>query len=317
MIRLGRALDESSTEIYVFDAQTLHFTMVNTRAQRNLGYSMDELKGLTAFDLEPNLTHEIFEQRIGPLRRGEKDVVTYEVEHQRKDKSLYPIEISMHLSANESPPVFVAIVQDITEHKKIERMKNELISTVSHELRTPLTSIRGSLGLIVGGVAGELPPQVKALVDIAHKNSERLILLVNDILDMEKIEAGKMEFQFTSIELMPLLYQALEANCAYGKQFNVSYELENDLPDIMVNVDANRLMQALANLLSNAAKFSFAGDKVTVAVMVSDKRVRVTVKDHGGGISEQFHSQIFQKFAQGDSTDTRKKGGTDLGLSIT
>jgi PAS domain S-box-containing protein len=317
LIRLGRALDESSTEIYVFDAQTLHFTMVNTRAQRNLGYSMDELKGLTAFDLEPNLTHEIFEQRIGPLRRGEKDVVTYEVEHQRKDKSLYPIEISMHLSANESPPVFVAIVQDITEHKKIERMKNELISTVSHELRTPLTSIRGSLGLIVGGVAGELPPQAKALVDIAHKNSERLILLVNDILDMEKIEAGKMEFQFTSIELMPLLYQALEANCAYGKQFNVSYELENDLPDIMVNVDANRLMQALANLLSNAAKFSFAGDKVTVAVMVSDKRVRVTVKDHGGGISEQFHSQIFQKFAQGDSSDTRKKGGTGLGLSIT
>jgi len=317
LIRLGRALDESSSEIYVFDALTLHFTLANARAQRNLGYSIDEIKRLTVLDLEPNLTHEIFEQRISPLRRGEKDVVTFEVEHQRKDKSLYPIEICMHLSANEYPPVFVAIVQDITEHKKIERMKSELISTVSHELRTPLTSIRGSLGLIVGGIAGELTPQAKMLVDIAHKNSERLILLVNDILDMEKIEAGKMELQFKPVELMPLLHQALEANCAYGEQFNVSYELENELPGIMVNVDANRLMQVLANLLSNAAKFSYAGDKVTVAVIVNGRFVRVAVKDHGCGISEQFRNQIFQKFVQGDSSDTRKKGGTGLGLSIT
>ncbi|CAH1073840.1 Histidine kinase [Candidatus Nitrotoga sp. 1052] len=317
LIRLGRVLDESLNEIYVFDAQSLHFTMVSARAQRNLNFSMDELRGMTELNLEPNLTHEMFEQRIGPLRRGEKDVVTYEVEHQRKDKSLYPIEICMHLSANEFPPVFVAIIQDITERKNIERMKSELISTVSHELRTPLTSIRGALGLIVGGVAGELPPQAKMLVDIAHKNSERLILLVNDILDMEKIEAGKMELQFKPVELMPLLHQALEANCAYGRQFNVSYELENDLPGIMVNVDANRLMQVLTNLLSNAAKFSSAGDKVTVAVIVSGKQVRVAVKDQGSGISEQFRSQIFQKFAQGDSSDTRKKGGTGLGLSIT
>jgi PAS domain S-box-containing protein len=317
LIRLGRVLDQSLNEIYVFDAQTLHFTMVNARAQRNLDYSMDELREMTELNLEPNLTHEMFEHRISPLRRGEKDVVTYEVEHQRKDKSLYPIGICMHLSANESPPVFVAIVQDITEQKKIERMKSELISTVSHELRTPLTSIRGSLGLIGGGVAGELPPQAKMLVDIAHKNSERLILLVNDILDMEKIEAGKMELHFKPVELMSLLHQALEANCAYGEQFNVSYELENDLPGIMVNVDPDRLMQVMANLLSNAAKFSSAGDKVRVAVIVSGKRVRVAVKDQGSGISEQFRSQIFQKFAQGDSSDTRKKGGTGLGLSIT
>ncbi len=317
LIRLGRALDESSNEIYVFDAQTLHFTMVNVRAQRNLDYSMDELMGLTVLDLEPNLMHEIFEQRIGPLRREEKDVVTFEVEYQRKDRSLYPIEVSMHLSAKEYPPVFVAIVQDITERKNIERMKSEFISTVSHELRTPLTSIRGSLGLVAGGVVGELPAQAKMLVDIAHKNSERLILLVNDILDMEKIEAGKMELHFKPVELMPLLHQALEANCAYGEQFNVSYELESNLPGIMVNVDANRLMQVMANLLSNAAKFSSTGNKVTVAVLVSGNRVRVEVKDQGSGISEQFRSQIFQKFAQGDSSDTRKKGGTGLGLSIT
>ena len=278
---------------------------------------MDELKGMTVLELNPHLTREIFEQRISPLKLGKRDVVIYEAENQRKDKSLYPIEMHLHLSAKESPPVFVAIIQDITERQKIECMKNEFISTVSHELRTPLTSIRGSLGLVVGGVTGELPPQAKMLVDIAHKNSERLILLVNDILDMEKIEAGKMDVQCKPVELLPLLHQALEANCAYGRQFNVSYELENELPGIMVNVDANRLMQVLANLLSNAAKFTFAGDKVTVAVMISGNRVRLSVNDHGSGVSEQFRNQIFQKFAQDDSSDTRKKGGTGLGLAIT
>lgn len=317
LTRLGRVLDESSNEIYVFDAQTLHFTMVNAEAQRNLGYSMNELKELTVLDIEPNLAHTIFEQRISSLRLGKQDVLIYKTEHQRKDKSLYPIEVRLHLPAKEYPPVFVAIIQDITERKNIEGMKSKFISTVSHELRTPLTSIRGALGLVAGGVAGELPTQAKMLVDIAHKNSERLILLVNDILDMEKIEADKMDIQCKPVELMPLLHQALEANCAYGEQFNVSYELENDLPGIMVNVDANRLMQVLANLLSNAAKFSFAGNKVMVAVIVSGNRVRIAVKDHGSGIAEPFRSQIFQKFAQGDSSDTRKKGGTGLGLSIT
>ncbi|RFC33875.1 MAG: PAS domain S-box-containing protein, partial [Candidatus Nitrotoga sp. SPKER] len=234
LTRLGRVLDESSNEIYVFDAQTLHFTMVNAEAQRNLDYSMDELKALTVLNLEPNLTHKIFEQRIALLRLGKQDVVIYETEHQRKDKSRYPIEIHLHLSAKENPPVFVAIIQDITQRQKIERMKNDFISTVSHELRTPLTSIRGALGLVAGGVTGELPTQAKMLVDIAHKNSERLILLVNDILDMEKIEAGKMDIQCKPVELMPLLHQALDANCAYGEQFSVSYELENEVPGIMV-----------------------------------------------------------------------------------
>ena len=317
LMRLRRVLDESLNEIYVFNAETLHFTMVNARARRNLDYSMDELWEMTEFNLEPDLTHEIFEQRLGPLRRREKDVVTYEVEHQRKDKSRYPIKVAVHLSINESPPVFVAVVQDITEHKKIERMKSELISTVSHELRTPLTSIRGSLGLMVGGVAGELPPKAKVLSDIAYKNSERLILLVNDILDMEKIEAGKMEIHCKPVELMPLLYQSLETNRAYGDQFNVTYELENDLPGIVVNVDDNRLMQVFANLLSNAAKFSFDGGKVKIEVIAGGDRVRVAIKDNGSGISEEFSSHIFQRFAQGDSSDTRKKGGTGLGLSIT
>jgi len=209
------------------------------------------------------------------------------------------------------------LMHHITELNKVERMKSEFISTVSHELRTPLTSIRGSLGLLMGGVGGGLPTQARALVDIAHKNSERLILLVNDILDMEKIESGKMEFDMQPAKLMPLLEQALEGNHAYGEQFKVSFEIERVLPEAMVRVDSNRLMQVFANLLSNAAKFSPAGGKVSVAVTRADERIRVEVKDRGLGIPDEFKERIFQKFAQADSSDTRKKGGTGLGLSIT
>ncbi len=187
---------------------------------------------------------------------------------------------------------------------------------MSHELRTPLTSIRGALALIAGGVVGELPAAAIPLVDIAHKNSERLILLVNDILDMEKIEAGKMEFNVSPVKLMPLLKQALDGNQAYAEQYKVSYEMESKLPDAMVSVDSNRMMQVFANLLSNAAKYSPAGGKVLVAVERIDRRIRVSVKDNGPGIPDEFKDRIFQKFAQADSSDSRKKGGTGLGLSI-
>ncbi|MCF2971670.1 PAS domain S-box protein [Synechococcus sp. Nb3U1] len=214
--------------------------------------------------------------------------------------------------------------RDITERKKVERLKNEFVSTVSHELRTPLTSIRGALGLIKGGASGELPPQVQSLVEIAFKNSERLVMLINDILDIEKIESGKMHFDIHPVELMALLQQAIEANRAYAAQFEVDLVLEPTLRSttgipltaVQVNVDPNRLMQVMNNLLSNAAKFSPAGQTVRVWVEQVQEGIRVCVQDRGPGIPEAFRSRIFQKFAQADSSDTRQKGGTGLGLSI-
>lgn len=205
---------------------------------------------------------------------------------------------------------------DITERQKIQRLKNEFVSMVSHELRTPLTSIRGSLSLIVGGVAGEIPPQAKALVEIGYKNSERLVLLINDILDIEKIESGKMDFKIEPVQLIPLVEQAIEANIAYGEQFGVKFKLHNDLSNVLVKVDSARLMQVLTNLLSNAAKFSPRGETVAIAVFRDGQKIRVEVRDRGPGIPEEFRPKIFQKFAQADSSDTRQKGGTGLGLSI-
>lgn len=160
----------------------------------------------------------------------------------------------------------LAIVRDITERKEVEQLKNEFVSIVSHELRTPLTSVRGSLSLISGGVAGEIPDEAKALVNIAHKNTERLILLINDILDIEKIESGKMDFHLNPVELMPLVEQALEANRGYSEQYGVQLVLESGLPGVQVNVDRDRLIQVLTNLLSNAAKFSPPNGTITLSV---------------------------------------------------
>ncbi len=208
------------------------------------------------------------------------------------------------------------LLHDITERKNADRMKNEFISTVSHELRTPLTSIRGSLGLIAGGVTGPIPPQAKALIDIALNNSERLVRLINDILDIEKIESGKMTFEMKPQPLMPLVEAAIEANRAYGTQFGVTLRLVEGLPNATVEVDSDRLTQVLTNLISNAAKFSPLDETVDLTVARVHGRIRVSVTDHGPGISEEFQQRIFQKFAQADSSDTRQKGGTGLGLNI-
>ncbi|MGQ9528429.1 MAG: PAS domain S-box protein [Chloroflexus sp.] len=207
--------------------------------------------------------------------------------------------------------------RDVTERCAIERMKNEFVAVVSHELRTPLTSIRGSLGLLAGGVVGELPPRAASMIDIALKNSERLIRLINDILDIEKIESGKMVFKFQPVVLDELVRQTIEANRGFGQQYDVAIALTATLPGVQVYADPDRIAQAITNLISNAIKFSPPGGKVEVAIGREPRgRIRITVTDYGPGIPVEFRDRIFQKFAQADSSNTRRQGGTGLGLSI-
>lgn len=208
---------------------------------------------------------------------------------------------------------------DITERKNVEQLKTEFISVVSHELRTPLTSILGSLGLIMGGVSGEISQATRSMLDIAHKNSERLVRLINDILDIEKIEAGKMVFHLKPLEIAPLIEQAIEATSSYAEQYGVRFEsaAPANSQHLKVVADADRLTQVVVNLLSNAAKFSPVGGVVKIeTIPLANKWVRISVSDKGPGIAEEFKNRIFQKFAQADSSDTRQKGGTGLGLSI-
>lgn len=205
---------------------------------------------------------------------------------------------------------------NITALKRIDRMKTEFISTVSHELRTPLTSIRGSLGLMAGGIAGQLPPAAANLVGIAESNCERLIRLVNDILDVEKIESGKLPLRMQRVELEPLVRGTLAQNEGFAQQHGVQLRLEAPVSVLAVRADADRLTQVVTNLVSNAVKFSPSGAAVTVRVSATASRVRVEVADRGPGIPLDFQQRIFQKFSQADSSDTRAKGGTGLGLNI-
>ena len=205
---------------------------------------------------------------------------------------------------------------DITDRKEIERLKNEFVATVSHELRTPLTAIVGALGLLKGQAVGKLPPDAAMFVDIAQQNGERLAALVNDILDSEKIEAGSMEFNLHAVNVRPLLERAIKLNAPYAAKFNVRYELREPVPDAIVSGDDGRLLQVITNLMSNAAKFSPGGAAVAVFAEIRGRELRIAVTNHGPGVPDELRGRIFERFAQGDGSDTRLKGGTGLGLFI-
>ena len=242
--------------------------------------------------------------------------LNWTLEGLRRDGQRFPLELTLSQMRLNERVFLIALIRDITERRRIETMKNEFVSTVSHELRTPLTAIRGALGLINGPMSAQLPETLRNLVAIAANNSDRLVRLINDILDIEKIEAGHMRFEMAVLPLLPLLQQAIQANQAYAEQYKVQLRLRENLPDCLVRADSDRLMQLMANLLSNAAKFSPEGGEVEVDVMVQGREVRVSVIDRGPGIPLEFQQKMFQKFSQADSSDTRIKGGTGLGLSI-
>ena len=199
-------------------------------------------------------------------------------------------------------------MRDISARLEVERLKSGFVSTVSHELRTPLTSISGSLGLLAGGVAGAMPAKAARLVDIARLNCERLVRLINDILDLEKAESGKLEFRLEAQRLKPIVEHAIDLNRGYAQTFGATIELRPGGDDPSVLVDRDRLIQVITNLLSNAAKFSPRGGTIHLDIRAGTDSVRILVRDEGPGISEEFRKRIFQKFAQADSLGLARQG---------
>ncbi|WP_344954813.1 ATP-binding protein [Zobellella aerophila] len=197
-----------------------------------------------------------------------------------------------------------------------ERLKKSFVATVSHELRTPLTSIRGSLSLLENGMAGPLPADASRLVDIAHRNSQHLLALVNDLLDIEKLENGKLSVQLQPYRLSELLTEVLATTRAYAEQYGIEWALDNPYPDARILTDGIRFNQVLSNLMSNAAKFSPQGEQVVISVASHALGWQITVSDKGPGIPAQFIPRVFEQFAQAEDTDSRKTGGTGLGLAI-
>ncbi len=211
---------------------------------------------------------------------------------------------------------YLGTVTDISERKQIERMKGEFISTVSHELRTPLTSLRGALGLLHATPPEQIPDALASLVDIAHRNSERLARLVNDILEVEKIESEKLAIRLEKVDMNEVAEHALDLDQPLADRYNCRFEFAPAPAEAWIRADPDRLMQVISNLLSNAAKFSPTGAAVRIAVETDAEHIRLTVTDQGTGIPDEFRERIFGRFAQANVGGGVRKEGSGLGLSI-
>jgi PAS domain S-box-containing protein len=293
--------------------------LANTATERLFGYPCDELIGQPIVVLITRRLHgEYHKQRAAFAQdpHGRRAQPNRELFGLRRDGTEFPIEVWLNPIDAHDGLYVLSVIVDITEPKRMERVKDEFVSTVSHELRTPLTSISGSLGLLLGGAAGTLPEGAVRLLSIAHSNSKRLVRLINDILDIEKIESGQVVFNFKRVDVLALVEQVIEANRAYADGFGVRVRLDPASLHGNAPADPDRLAQVITNLLSNAIKFSPQGGEVIIATELRAGLMRISIRDHGSGIPVEFKPHVFEKFAQADATATRQKGGTGLGLSI-
>lgn len=287
----------------------------NRMVESFFAYTTDELRDMNIAQLIPARfhaeLHEILASTLAVSRRRPM-ALSAGLMALLRDGSERNVDISL----SRSDELITLAMRDVTERKRVEKMKEEFVSTVSHELRTPLTSINGALGLVCGGALGAVTEQAKGMLDTAYKNSQSLTHLINDLLDMEKLAAGKMELDLQPRELMPLLEKSIESMQTYAQPYQVNMVLNAPVDGVQVKVEGGRLEQVLRNFLSNAVKFSPQGGQVDVVVSQAQQFVRVEVIDQGSGIPAEFLDRIFQKFSQADSSDTRQKGGTGLGLAI-
>jgi len=291
---------------------------VNPAAQQLFGCPAEALNGRFAIELL-SVKYQQQQNKSGyfPMP-GQTPVLgqNREVEGLNAAGENFAMEMALSQIRRQGRLVYICTLRDISDRKRVERLKSEFVSTVSHELRTPLTSIAGALGLLEHGVAGELPVKAKELVSLAHKNSKRLTTLINDLLDIEKIAAGKMQFECQPQAVLPLVRQAMELNRVMAQEKRIDLQLEVQQDEVQASLDAKRFIQVLSNFLSNAIKFSPAGSVVQIAMLQVEHQVRIAVIDHGPGIAAEFHQRLFKRFSQADSSDTRHISGTGLGLAI-
>ncbi len=294
------------------------FTGVNDALSR---FSLRSKEDLLTLNMQQVLPEKDFRKILGSVRDlQEGRFKTYQGEHEfllpdgKTVWGLLSVSWSDHIG--DQADAYIAQIQDISEKKEIERIKSEFVATVSHELRTPLTSIKGSLGLVSARLSGSMPENGKRLLKIAEENCDRLVRLVNDILDLEKVSSGQISFTPSRQNLNKIIDRAVEHIKPFAHQHNVSIKANCPTAIPYVFVDARRLEQVLFNLLSNASKFSESGGEVRVDISKTPGKYRVEVTDNGIGISESFKGKIFEPFTQADSSSTRAKGGTGLGLNI-
>jgi PAS domain S-box-containing protein len=291
---------------------------VNHAAELLFGFAAAELIGRSVKRLVLPKFQADFDTQWARLIATREPLAGIKVRNPRRDGLSIVCEWTVTPLVNREGDLISVVAQgrDVTAQLEAERMKKEFTSTLSHELRTPLTSIIGSLQLINVGVLGEVPKDVAELTQVAERNGQRLLDLINDILDIERIESGKLTLHPEKIRMDELVREAIVLNKGFGERFRVRFEAKGALSHREVTGDHKRLLQVMTNLLSNAAKFSPEGEVVEITTEEIPSWLRVAVHDRGPGIPEAFRSRVFGRFNQADSTTSRQKGGTGLGLAI-
>lgn len=311
-----RALFDAAPEgIMTFDREG-RILNANPAAHRLFGYGKGRLIGLSG--AETLAPHDRDRALTAMLDAGNIALGGLQTEYAGLHATgvTFPMQVSLTYSPPGEDWFAQVFIRDISRQRDAERLKDEFVSTVSHELRTPLTSIAGSLGLIAGGAVGSLPEKAARLISIAQSNSQRLVRLINDVLDMEKLASGSLPFHMTEASLSDVAARSLEMTRGYADQLGVELVLEGDEAPAAVRGDPDRLIQIVTNLVSNAAKYSPRGGEVTVRVSGDGSTARLSVSDSGPGVPEAFRDRIFSRFAQADASDARGKSGTGLGLYI-
>lgn len=304
-------ISSSLSGIVTFSRKGL-ISSVSPAAETILGYPEADLLGRDISQLLPEppadfdaFLHAAVHTSLGrvtewDLRRGDGSIVSVEL-------ALFEFETAdgKHLACN---------LHDISQRREVEKLKREFVATVSHELRTPLTSIRGSLDLLKGGVCGPMTPQGEEVATIALRNTMRLITLINEILDLDRLDSGKLEMYLADAEMESIVRTAADSVRAFAEQSGI--RLITDVVAGLIHVDAERIVQVLVNLLSNAIKFSPPGAPIRLTAQCERGEAVFRISDRGRGIPRPYLQRIFDRFQQVDSSDSRSRGGSGLGLAI-
>lgn len=309
---------ENVTEGVALVAGDLTFVLWNEQFLEHFGYEHAEIRlGMNARDL---MLKSARRGDLGPgdpvaivdgLAQGIRTSETGRLEIQRTNGTVLSL-----FRRTIGGGRFLLVSRDVTDERKAARLKDELVSTVSHELRTPLTAISGALTMVAAGAAGALPENAERLIKIAQRNSERLTSLVDDLLDIDKLQSGKAEFNKEELDLGELVHVSVEQNLPFAEKAGIALSVETPAAPMTALVDRNRILQVLANLISNGVKFSPAGETVLVRLARHNGHARISVIDKGIGVSEEFKSRLFDRFSQQDGTASRVQQGTGLGLAI-
>lgn len=334
----ARIFNESLSEIYVFDAITFKFINVNKEAQRNLGYTMEELVKMTPVNIKPELSQPKFRELIQPLLKGEMEKLKFETVHGRKNGSSYPVEVHLQLSAIGDNKVFVAMILDITERKNyteklektvdertkqltealaVEKELNELktrfLSLVSHEFKTPLSSILTSITLLGKYTQTEQQEKRDKHVNTIKKKVKYLDTILNDFLSVERLDSGKVNYKIETFALSKIVNEVIyDANMLLKAGQKIQYPENFD--DIIIQFDEKTLELALSNLVHNAIKYSPEDSVIDVQVAIEENKLFLKIIDKGIGIPEEEQKHIFNRYFRAENALLTQ--GTGIGLNI-